>query len=141
MSKEPITSPLRRLRCELWEGQDIMQWFTRTLALSLLSLVASASPTLAQKPDWQIRLDWAANDSGPPNCPAEYIAAQVPQCLAAGNRSCLMTYAIAWAKTNDDRLCYTAFGLTLITQCNNVGARNALIAAGQWNICGYLRSW
>jgi hypothetical protein len=122
-------------------GKDIMQWFTRTLALSLLSLVASASPTPAQKPDWQIHLDRAANDSGPPNCPAEYIAAQLPQCLAAGNRSCVMTYAVAWAKTHDDRLCYTAFGLTLITQCNNVGARNALIAAGQWNVCGYLRSW
>lgn len=91
---------------------------------------------LATKPDWQLGIDWAIGDSGPPNCPELYLGTY-PECLASGNRSCLMRKAIQSAKDGD---CNNAFRLTLITQCHNPAAAQALAAAGSQAVCDYLKT-
>ncbi len=112
-----------------------------TRAPLLLSILVGGviltSPVLADKPDWQKHIDWAignnTSDPGETNCPDQYAATE-PKCITGGGRACLMARAIDSAKSNN---CSYAFRLTLITQCHNQGAQQALGAAGQQAVCDY----
>jgi hypothetical protein len=99
--------------------------------------VLSMPTVLADKPDWQKHIDWAignhTSDPGETNCPDQYAATE-PKCITGGGRACLMGRAIDSAKANN---CNYAFRLTLITQCHNQGAQQALGAAGQQAVCDY----
>jgi hypothetical protein len=103
-------------------------------------LVCGLSPTVsADKPDWQKHIDWSiGNSTGPDqlDCPAQYAATE-PHCATEGGRACLMGRAIDSAKHNN---CQYAMRLTLITQCHNQGAQQALGAAGQSAVCDYLKT-
>jgi hypothetical protein len=48
-----------------------------------------------------------------------------------------MSRAVDSAKANN---CSYAFRLTLITQCHNGGAQQAIGAAGQDSVCAYLKA-
>ena len=91
----------------------------------------------AYKPDWQIHIDWAignhTTDPGETNCPEQYVATE-PACITGGGRACLMVRAIDSAKHNN---CSYAMRLTLITQCHNQGAQQALGEAGLQAVCDY----
>jgi hypothetical protein len=92
-------------------------------------------------PDWQLHIDWSAanntNDPGETNCPQSYMEAEQPSCIIGGGRACLMAKAIEAAKAGR---CEYAFHLTLITQCHNAGAQQALANAGQGQVCAYLKT-
>jgi len=92
-----------------------------------------------QKPQWQQDIDWAITNSdsgGSVNCPDKYLATY-PECALRGGRSCLMSKAIALAKAGD---CNSALSIALITQCHNNAARSGIDAAGQQDICAFLRT-
>lgn len=94
------------------------------------------APAIAQKPDWQLHIDWAIQDTGAPDCPAQYDEVGAADCLAHGNRSCLMQRAIAIAKNNNFQV---AMRLTLITQCHNQQAQQAIVNAGPNAVGDYLK--
>jgi len=104
------------------------------IGLALAMMLAMQTNTLAQEPRWQGHIDWAANDSGTPDCPLLYVP--VPDCLLGGNRACVIGHAIDQAKNNQD---LAAFGLVLITQCHNTGAQQDLKDAGPYAVGNYLR--
>jgi len=101
-------------------------------------LMFTTTTAVAQKPDWQIHIDWAIqNRTGPDevNCPAEYEKTGTG-CLTNGGRACLMQAAISAAQKRKDF--DLAFRLTLITQCHNQGAQRSLQDAGRQNVGEYL---
>jgi hypothetical protein len=112
-----------------------------TLGLMLLMGTGASKSAQAQgKLQWQADIDWAANDTGAPDCPLLYVP--VPDCLAtglfnAGNRACVIGHAIDHAKNNEDLV---AFGLVLITQCHSSQERQNLINAGPYAVANYLRT-
>jgi hypothetical protein len=85
-------------------------------------------------------IDWSIGNHttapGQTNCVADYAATE-PACITGGGRSCLMARAIDSAKANN---CSYAFRLTLITQCHNAHAQQALGSAGQDAVCAYLKT-
>jgi len=99
------------------------------------ALVPTTSLVYAQKPDWQSHIDWSIGNTGAPDCPDQYAQTE-GHCLAEGNRSCMMRRAIDSAKSNN---CSYAMRLTLITQCHNAGAQQAIGAAGEPAVCQYLK--
>lgn len=106
-----------------------------SLGLTLLVGTGAIKPAQGQnKPQWQSDIDWAANDTGGPDCPWLYVP--VPDCLLGGNRSCVLAHAIDQAKSNQD---FAAFGLVLITQCHNPPEQQNLINAGPYAVANYLR--
>jgi hypothetical protein len=92
------------------------------------------------KPDWQKHIDWSigneTTDPGETNCIDQYVATE-PACITGGGRACLMRRAIDSARANN---CSYAMRLTLITQCHNGGAQQAIGGAGQDAVCGYLKN-
>jgi hypothetical protein len=106
---------------------------TGIVFLWLISVFASAQ---AQS-EWQRHIDWAIQDTGPPDCPDLYDEAGASNCLGHGNRACLMQMAIAIAKKDDVRV---AMRLTLITQCHNQEAQHAIADAGPEVVGDYLKT-
>jgi hypothetical protein len=88
------------------------------------------------RPEWMDDVDWAIGNTGPVDCPEQYLATY-PECIFGGGRSCLMRKAIDSAKANN---CSWAFRLTLITQCHNGAAQLRVANAGQDAICNYLKT-
>jgi hypothetical protein len=111
------------------------------LVCILLLIPSGLTDAFAQdKPDWQHHIDWSignhTTDPGETNCVDQYAATE-PACITGGGRSCLMARAIDSAKANN---CSYALRLTLITQCHNGGAQQAIGAAGQGAVCNYLKT-
>jgi hypothetical protein len=107
----------------------------------LLPIVSGLPLAFGQdKPDWQKHIDWSignhTTDPGETNCVDQYAATE-PACITGGGRSCLMVRAIDSAKANN---CSYALRLTLITQCHNGGAQQAIGGAGQGAVCNYLKT-
>jgi len=94
------------------------------------------NPRVTAGGNWKDHLDWAISDNGAPDCPDLYIVTS-PECLAHGNRSCVMRTAIASAKAGDYN---NAFRLALVSECHNAGAQMDLATAGQQAVCEYLRT-
>ena len=110
-----------------------------TVAASLLCatiVVFTARSVSADQPEWQKHVDWSIGNTGAPDCADQYVATE-PKCLAEGNRSCLMARAIDSAKHNN---CSYAMRLTLITQCHNAQAQQAIGGASEGAVCAYLKS-
>lgn len=112
-----------------------------SLFLGLVLILNGSLAAIGQdKPDWQKHIDWSignhTTDPGETNCVEQYVATE-PACITGGGRACLMLRAIESAKANN---CNYAMRLTLITQCHNGGAQQAIGAAGQDAVCGYLKS-
>lgn len=105
-----------------------------SLSVAMLLLCGTASSAQDNRPAYEIDIDWAANDTGAPDCPWLYVP--VPDCLMGGNRSCVISHAIDQAKANQD---FAAFGLVLITQCHNPTEQQNLINAGPYVVANYLR--
>jgi hypothetical protein len=108
---------------------------------ALLLTAGGASTALSQNiPDWQAHINWSignhTTDPGETNCVEQYVATE-PACITGGGRACLMARAIDSAKANN---CSYAMRLTLITQCHNGGAQQAIGGAGQASVCNYLKS-
>ena len=58
---------------------------TKLLFTVLALLVLMPSTSFGQKPEWQGHIDWAANDTGEPNCKEIYLSNPVLQeCLVGG---------------------------------------------------------
>jgi hypothetical protein len=98
-----------------------------------------SSISSAQHADWQSHVDWAASNpdaGGSTNCPDQYVAAGIPECIVSGGRACLMAKARQAAKAGN---CTYAFQLVLLTQCHNAGARDALSSSGEKAVCSYLQ--
>ena len=67
--------------------------------------VGNPGEAIAQQPEYQAHIDWAANDSGHPNCPERYLVVPVlATCLTGGNRSCVTSIAIEAAYRHLDQL-------------------------------------
>lgn len=102
--------------------------------------IEQLSASSSQRPDWQIHIDWAVanvtSDPGETNCVDKYLATE-PSCVMDGGRSCLMQKAIKSAKAGD---CSRAIRLTLITQCHNQAAQQAILEAGESAMCAYLKA-
>jgi hypothetical protein len=113
---------------------------TITLFLVALWVALAPSTALAQQPAYQAHIDWAANDTGHPNCIERYIAIPVlATCLTAGNRSCISGIAIEAAYRGLDQV--SLYLMAEITQCHNSDARNALYGAGAQAVGTYLRTY
>jgi hypothetical protein len=98
-----------------------------------------SSNASSQRPDWQAHIAWAAANhdaGGSTDCPDQYLSVDLPACVVAGGRTCLMAAAVQAANAGN---CAYAFRLTLITQCHNASARQALSTAGEKVVCSYLR--
>src|SRR5262249_47301790 len=104
-----------------------------SLSMAML-LICGTSSAQDRRAAYEIDIDWAANDTGTPDCP--WLYAPVPDCLLGGNRSCVISHAIDQAKANQD---FAAFGLVLITQCHNPGQQKVLVQAGPYAVANYLR--
>jgi hypothetical protein len=122
-----------------------MQKLTSVVCSAILFFgIAISGQAQNSKPDWQKHIDWAANDTGAPDCP--WLYSQNLECLGigaitgnnGGNRSCLITEAIIAAKGGYDQ---AAYGLTLITQCHNPGAAQSIAIAGPTAVANYLRTF
>ena len=111
------------------------------LVFGLLLVINSGIRAFGQdKPDWQQHIDWAANDTGHPNCPERYTAhAILAQCLWAGNRYCVTDIAIEAAYRRQDEL--ALWLMAEITQCHNGGASSSLHSAGPQAVGDYLRGF
>jgi hypothetical protein len=112
--------------------------FKFAFVLCMFMCIASFTPRVsADKPDWQKHIDWAignhTTDPGETNCVEQYVATE-PACITGGGRACLMARAIDSARHNN---CSYAMRLTLITQCHNQGAQQAIGEAGESAVCGY----
>jgi hypothetical protein len=114
----------------------------KLVLVSILGLCTVASPggAMAQQPEYQAHIDWAANDSGHPNCPERYLVVPVlATCLTGGNRSCVTSIAIEAAYRHLDQL--SLYLMAEITQCHNSDARDALYGAGPEAVGEYLRTY
>ena len=137
---EPRTS-YERWRLNMRNSRKLRALSTMLVVSSLL-LVLGFTHARAQggKPDWQKHIDWSignhTTDPGETNCPDQYAATE-PNCILGGGRACLMARAIDSAKANNYAY---AFRLTLITQCHNGGAQQAIGAAGQQAVGDYLKT-
>lgn len=118
---------------------------TRLLLAAIICGSLNTIHAQDNKADWQKGIDWAANDTGAPDCPWLYAPSNI-DCLTlgaatannSGNRACLIDKAIIAARNGYDG---AAFGLTLITQCHNQGAAQALLGAGPKAVADYLRTF
>ena len=113
----------------------------RSMARFLLLIVSGSTVAFSQdKPDWQKHIDWSignhTSDPGETNCVDQYTVTE-PACIVGGGRACLMVRAIDSAKANN---CPYALRLTLITQCHNGGAQQAIGSAGRDAVCDYLKT-
>jgi secreted trypsin-like serine protease len=92
---------------------------------------------ISVRPEWMIHIDWSIRNTdagGSTNCPGLY---PYPGCVLRGGRACLMSQAINSAKAGS---CSDAFRVTLVTQCHNKEAQQAIQSAGPTNVCSYLKS-
>jgi hypothetical protein len=92
-----------------------------------------------ESPDWQLHINWAMSDlgtGGETNCPDQYVATDLAACIVSGGRACVIEHAIQAAKAGN---CEDALRLTLITQCHNASAQQALSTAGEKAVCAYLK--
>jgi hypothetical protein len=112
-----------------------LKFFAAACLIAGAALVQTTSVVHAERPEWQNHIDWSIGYTGAPDCPDQYARTE-PHCLAEGNRSCLMRRAIQSAKRNN---CSYAMRLTLITQCHNPSAQQALVRGGVFPICQYLK--
>jgi hypothetical protein len=90
-----------------------------------------------QRAEWMGHIDWSIGNTdagGSTDCPALYTD---PSCVLKGGRACLMSQAIDAVKANG---CSEALKITLVTQCHNPEARQAILAAGEQNVCAYLKA-
>jgi hypothetical protein len=123
-------------------------------AMSLVLLLGfGQTPTISAqddgKTDWMRDIDWAANDTGAPDCPWFYVTSDLQGCIAlglatanhSGNRSCVIDLAIAAAKSGIPQAQGVAYGYVLITQCHNPTERQNLVNAGDGQIIQYLQSF
>jgi hypothetical protein len=70
----------------------------------ILACVFLGVITSSARADWEGNLAWCARDSGPPDCPEQYLALQLQRCLGpGGNRSCLIHEARQAAKNDCSR--------------------------------------
>jgi hypothetical protein len=115
--------------------------FIGSLAFVLAVRMAfSPNTALAQQPQYQGHIDWAANDSGHPNCPERYLAFPIlVDCLAGGNRSCVTSIAIEASYRRLDQV--ALYLMAEITQCHNSDARDVLYGAGAQAVGDYLRTY
>ncbi len=96
----------------------------------------SVAPALSA--ETQGGLVWAMNDSLRADCIPEYLdIPETTQCLANGNRSCVMQAAIASARAGD---CNKAFSMALVPQCQNPEVRRSLIESGPAAVCEFLKT-
>jgi uncharacterized membrane protein len=94
-------------------------------------------PSPPAKPLWQTHIDWCSNNrdaGGSVDCPELYLGTY-PACMVSGGRSCLISKAKALAHSGN---CDDALRVTLICQCKNQEAKDAIEAAGARQVCGYL---
>lgn len=111
--------------------------------LVLVSAFVSGCTT-PESDAWKRHIVWAKQDSGAPDCAAEYsLHKGGPECLVIGigggtghgNRQCLMGFA-----TNEAyRDCGKAYSAVLTTQCHNGAAQRELRSAGPEKVCNYLK--
>ena len=115
--------------------------FALLLALMLgICMALMPNGAWAQQPEYQGHIDWAANDSGHPNCTERYLAVPVlANCLALGNRSCVTSIAIEAAYRREDQV--ALYLMAEITQCHNSEAREALYGAGNQAVGDHLRKY
>jgi hypothetical protein len=113
-----------------------MKFLAAVVLIAGAALVQTIRSVHAEQPDWQKHIDWSIGNTGAPDCPDQYAQTE-GHCLAEGNRSCMMRRAIDSAKHNN---CSYAMRLTLITQCHNAGAQQAIGGAGEPAVCQYLKS-
>lgn len=107
-----------------------------TALIATVLMLSSAS--FAQ--DFRGHIDWAANDSGHPNCTERYLAVPLlAQCLALGNRSCVTSIAIEAAYRGMDEV--ALWLMAEITQCHNSDAQADLYDAGAQAVGDYLRTY
>lgn len=97
--------------------------------------VPTASSRAPMKADWMLHLKWSIADRGPVDCLEQY--RELPECIYGGGRSCVMRKAILEAKSGDYA---SALRLSLITQCHNGAAQNAIAKAGQQAVGEFLRT-
>ncbi len=97
------------------------------LCATLVAITLTFSST-AFAGDYQESINWAAHNTGAPDCPERYLAnSLLAWCLAAGNRSCVTSVAIEAAYRNQDQLAFWL--MAEITQCHNSDARGDLYSA------------
>jgi len=114
--------------------------FSLVFVVSTFAMLLNPSVVEAQQPEYQAHIDWAANDSGHPNCVERYLAFPVlADCLVAGNRSCVTSIAIEAAYRRQDQL--ALYLMAEITQCHNSEARDVLYRAGAPAVGEYLRGF
>jgi hypothetical protein len=88
-------------------GGMLSQNAARWLLTSLIA-VCFAAQGKAQKPEWQVHLDWCSGNrdaGGSVDCPADYLGTY-PECYASGGRACLIGKARQSARDHD---CANAF--------------------------------
>jgi hypothetical protein len=116
----------------------------RLIVSSLVCILSlgTMSSAFAQsdKLDWQVDVDWAANDSGPPDCAWLYVT-YAPECLLSGNRSCVISKAILYSHANQSEADAAAWGLVQMTQCHNPPEAAKILQAGPSAVADYLRSF
>ena len=115
--------------------KQIQKYMLRALMFGAM-IISAVSTAHAQ--NWTKHIDWAANNTdagGSVDCPAEYIAMNVPYAIASGGRSTVINSALMAAYNGNTQ---RAFSLILLTQCHNSGARQELAAAGQEAVVRYL---
>jgi hypothetical protein len=105
-------------------------------AVAFCAVVVLFGTARAEKPDWQLHIDWAIQDKGAVDCPAQYYEVGASDCVYHDGRACLMQRAISFAKNNNN---HSAMRLTLITQCHNQQAQQAISSAGVDAVGDYLR--
>jgi len=90
-----------------------------------------------ERAEWMIHIDWSISNTdagGSTDCPGLY---PYPGCVLNGGRACLMSQSIKAAKANS---CTEALKTTLVTQCHNPEAQQAILAAGETKVCTYLKA-
>jgi hypothetical protein len=105
--------------------------------LAKVTARADNNPPATQRAEWMSHIDWSIRNTdagGSTDCPGLY---PYPGCILNGGRACLMSQAIKAAKANS---CAEALKTTLVTQCHNPEARQAILAAGEAKVCTYLKA-
>jgi secreted trypsin-like serine protease len=102
-----------------------------------VTVSADSNPPPIERAEWMMHIDWSIRNTdagGSTNCPGLY---PYPGCVLNGGRACLMSQAIKAATANS---CTEALKTTLVTQCHNPEARQAILAAGEAKVCTYLKA-
>jgi len=114
-------------------------WLSSSLTMLLFILICGLSlpqSASAQKPEWQINVDWPATNTGVVDCPDQYLANGVPWAIwpDLGRAEAIRVALFAIRHGDYGR----AWNLVLMTQCHNRHAQQTLIYAGQQAVISYL---